>query len=788
MSFDAANKHNDNLDEAVQHIVTIIKEEKTFEELKNNYCIPHDPQQIMQELVAIIGHKYKQDIINAMEHVNGIADVDEICYFLLTSKKLQNSECGVHLDNCNALKRLENVLKSYKKWTSSVCLFKQNDVDIATIICGEYSICELLNDFHHLMYKHSFDEIYKCLKVKCNAFTHQCGCLLRNNRDRSAMNDDKRKELYFGCTETEEVITQQTLDRIHCYLCHSYDCGLLLTQTERKQTIENENKEDNFNFNFNMIKLHSMLSKKQSLRRNVCGDVRSGVNNKYSFGLESNNNNDMENKSNELQTMVSNTVNTYDFGIRYCYFNEKGGERRWGSDVYHISPIYSCIKTEMLRNKISPITITQWNDILKGAENMYGTDKAKSIIVSCDHCVAATARARIKNGEQISLNHLCSVLIYCNNDKVQYEFSKTYRKLNDIEGINSLIKRHSEFAYLGYFLRNAVWQYGTSEFDDNYSQMVYHGIPSNMLFTGTIAFINGPFSTTSEIVVAVNFSANNGIVLQLSMDHISMCQPQQRYFDCDWISDYPNEKEKFFLDSSFVARKFIIHKIIDTKTNEDYKQWMHCFNLLQDLTTYYEMSCVYPQSTESVELLVGLIGFLCNEYLGNNTHPTLIQTLPDYINKVIKLYIKNKKVVTIRGITVKVSYSLVKPLLFLEVSNSCFVKLDVLLSLFPNCKILGLIDFTVNDSLMDQIYDSLQSMDGIALTKIMWYRQKVPLQSLNSYKQIFRQIGWNLTAKHGDIVLEFSNNSNPIYALLGGSNPLPSLMSAFGGIINSFKL
>ena len=161
--------------------------------------------------------------------------------------------------NCDACKRIVNVLNYYHKWnqyhspknsTSSSSsssdnnnnnnniIDKEYDVGMFEYINTSYDLTQLNDDFIHIVEDHSdeLEELYKYTLqqlniVSCNISS--CRMIERNNRSRSRFATDTslRKSLYNGYETSEEIATQQTLDKIHSYILHSFD-SLKLTNDE----------------------------------------------------------------------------------------------------------------------------------------------------------------------------------------------------------------------------------------------------------------------------------------------------------------------------------------------------------------------------------------------------------------------------------------------------------------------------------------------------------------------------------------------------------------------------
>eukprot|EP01083_Nonionella_stella_P040399 109657_1 len=127
--------------------------------------------------------------------------------------------------------------------------------------------------------------------------------------------------------------------------------------------------------------------------------------------------------------------NEYIFGCQFDYdYDEKKPENYNNNSTIHFTPKYRDHKEELTQNDICQITIDQYMNELNKAQILYDT------------------RCRRKHYVSISKQHLLSLMIYCNFDMVQFEFSKTYR---DHSGI-----KHNAYYHFGRSLKDAVLQFG----------------------------------------------------------------------------------------------------------------------------------------------------------------------------------------------------------------------------------------------------------------------------------------------------------------------------------------
>eukprot|EP01084_Bolivina_argentea_P133162 234992_1 len=134
----------------------------------------------------------------------------------------------------------------------------------------------------------------------------------------------------------------------------------------------------------------------------------------------------------------------------------------------------------------------------------------------------------------LSIDYLLALMIYCNFDRIGYEFSKSYREDDG--------KQHTEWFWMGKNLKIAIRKFGQYYYEHN--QPLYHGITKQLIFPTyvTNVQIHGPLSTSSEIEVAITFTnGNQGLIIQFGDPY-----GFTKKFAVGWLSDFANEKEHLF--------------------------------------------------------------------------------------------------------------------------------------------------------------------------------------------------------------------------------------------------
>ena len=131
-------------------------------------------------------------------------------------------------------------------------------------------------------------------------------------------------------------------------------------------------------------------------------------------------------------------------------------------------------------------------------------------------------------------------MVYTNETKLQYLFKKDGCRKKDVdEDIKELAMRNIEIGNWYKLLYESILFYGN---DTKLSDTFYTGLNVKLLFDSFNPRFVCPFSTTVQWEIANTFSQDTGIILNLKpiIEGIS-----DKYFDVSWLSDYPQEDERY---------------------------------------------------------------------------------------------------------------------------------------------------------------------------------------------------------------------------------------------------
>eukprot|EP01084_Bolivina_argentea_P077489 140546_1 len=457
-------------------------------------------------------------------------------------------------------------------------------------------------------------------------------------------------------------------------------------------------------------------------------------------------------KTLEQQQIV---VDMYDFGVQWIYEeSQKQIMRKYETNCVAIGfSKYSSFKEELISNNGAIITIVQFNNELKKAKIKYHSLFCKQLIEKTlrlyldqkddyngrkmYHTFNNGANIVDYNPNDLQVHHILAVLIYCNMDVLQYEFSKTYRKITKNETIESVRSRHAEFYYFGKYLKTVVNDFG--EFCDmgymghKKPETFYHGINKCLLLplNSAINRLFIPVSTSSSFSVAAYFAGQaDGIVV----DFIGLSCYR---FPCSWLSDFANEKEHLFLQAPFKG-KLQFTNILHCNTSIEQKNILQVIDYLECLTNYEEQTESFKQLTIA----------LIESELGIKT----FKSINDYSKRLFHYFCVNLKKINIRyGYFQHFMFRFLGPLFCSR--DETFANIELLCKLFPNALFLYVDDFSWIDCSWNEtasyILSSLKKVKAKLLTikiGISGKRDHI-MECFFSKETKLRAIGWHVGIK-----------------------------------------
>eukprot|EP01084_Bolivina_argentea_P142826 250879_1 len=282
------------------------------------------------------------------------------------------------LSECQQLKRLKVILNEFDRNT----VMNIDDVDIQ----------QILDDFFYLFQYHDTDNEFEYIFDVLGGYCNIDNCITLQRQNNGVVNN-------LGIDSNTS--DHQILDKIHWFYRHTFDIGYRLTAKERIMLDDFADRKMNDDLpeceeyirNKRTIKLNSILSAKQTPSKKL---------KKYN--------------------RLTQEFKKYSLGVLFRYGYD--GENICDESAIKVTLKYQSLKEELTSNNIAIINTIQF---------------VKEYRKSQRYLQTAYRRQHYSN---MSGEYILSLMIYCNFDQLQYEFSKTYR-----DTFSAV--RHNEFYHLG---------------------------------------------------------------------------------------------------------------------------------------------------------------------------------------------------------------------------------------------------------------------------------------------------------------------------------------------------
>eukprot|EP01084_Bolivina_argentea_P266197 451425_1 len=693
----------------------------------------------------------------------------------------QIKNCNIEF--CENVKLLSNMMQKYQQHENKINSWDNND-DITTI----------LNAFYHLLFQHDnkpqdFDYIYKSFGEKCEL--SRCTALRRQYGENDEIDISKQ---YNADNDTHLNAMNEFLDMIHCHFQHGYD---IFRFTEKEQKLISEEIEVDVNENINakinekILKLKDILNKKKSNFSKHTNAIRfTRKTNKFVCDLGKFVADDDE------KAVDESNITSYSFSYNFNYWKNCDDNEEIETVIngkilkikdFYIGPKYSSLKDELFNNEIVTLSLSSFQNYVEKATFLQKTNAYLSTTANISQYFLYLKglpyhpiHFGCNDGDNMSLNHILVMLIYCGTDVFQAKLSETYRALKN-EVLDETKRRHSNFHYFGKNLKEAVEVFGV-EYAKGNMKRVYHGINREMTFNGVQDFIYGIVSTTTNYKVAMNFSDGTGLVLEI------VPSQQLKYFDCIWVAKYPNEMECLFVGGFSTIN---ITNITNMSNGEFFAQYVAALRIIHSMihTVYFENDCtmiheINAKKTANIALLgdnygdipmlvkkivLGLIQHECSK-----TEPQKYkkwQGVHFYIERLSHQFFSTQPKFEIDwesmcvGVLEKYDLSscgyIGYNFLFSYFCNDDYqgVKLNFINTLFPSLTNIGICNLSsISTEFLNDIIQFLKTNEKTEIKKFAFMIAKKfgfgnVKQQQNAFKLKFEEIGWQITYK------EFKNVS-----------------------------
>merc|ERR1712228_824126 len=252
-------------------------------------------------------------------------------------------------------------------------------------------------------------------------------------------------------------------------------------------------------------------------------------------------------------------IDAHRFGKRFRYWPAYSDNKTvdlfngYTAKHWYVKPKFNDIKEEILNNLVCSITVNQWNRIVLYASKIVSKTsvfkKLRAVVPTNKKETGSTSNSSynkygVRNGDKIRLEHLVPLLIYINLDFVSKQLINSYNNNNAMgndfkNDWMKCMRYHSQMSHLARLLRETVECYGTKYSAD--SPIFYHLADKEIVPCSLNVRFLSPTSVTTSLNAAfiLNDFEPNEVVLEL----IGSSNSNLRYFNCSFLSDFPNEHE-----------------------------------------------------------------------------------------------------------------------------------------------------------------------------------------------------------------------------------------------------
>eukprot|EP01083_Nonionella_stella_P303934 1053997_1 len=253
--------------------------------------------------------------------------------------------------------------------------------------------------------------------------------------------------------DTKYITYCEMMDKIHCFIQHSFDIGNILTPKEQEflniEDEETEAEEMVILINRRLVKLRRLLQSKNnaengallsSLKERMRGKynqdnmLRRGWQFQYKDMTASNDKTmiDIDRLQYLWAKRILDESSTDSVSAQLNAIPAESEEEKTDTcvsiNVLEIIPKYKDLKQELTQNTIAPIILFQFEAELEKARVNWNT------------------RYRKKNHAEMPMQNILALMIYCNYDYLQKKLSETYRE------VHSLLRHGKLVSFLLYFL------------------------------------------------------------------------------------------------------------------------------------------------------------------------------------------------------------------------------------------------------------------------------------------------------------------------------------------------
>ena len=491
----------------------------------------------------------------------------------------------------------------------------------------------------------------------------------RSNRNKQ--NDTNNNSLF--------IFYRDLLDQIHSFILHSFDSGMRI-KCGKNDDNDDEKKiifDDNINIIDKDLKIinENILKSQKDLEKIEMENERLNL---HKYDLNTN----IYKK--DAHFNIGYTFYYWDYyknnnNIKQLWFNKNYLSGYKASELY-IEPKYDSLKEELLNNIIQNIKPITYKQIYEKAKIYFMTENVKRIKAGDED---EFLHYGINDGSSLNIEHLICIILYTDLSELSRSYSSTFRLLHPSEMLSSIKDRNREYWNWSKLMRESIEYFGDLMGHQRQKIPFYCGT-SYMLTATFLIRICGPTSTTKQLSVAFRFAENDGIILQLNNGSNYFAQ-NLRYFNCVWLSAFPDEDERLFCGGSWPLRVESVRLI---KNKQNLKLFFKALFYFDCMLKGISVTSNAKQQITKMDKLI--IKKLIEKKI-NNDDNNKENNFGEYINNSFSLFCKYKKQIIVNQRQIDENTPSLKDILFIR-KDSNIINMELISVLFTKCKSIIIYD------------------------------------------------------------------------------------------------
>ena len=511
---------------------------------------------------------------------------------------------------------------------------------------GGYSYVELSDDFEHIRDFHmklnknktsQTIEYFDSLLGKCG--DKECPCLARHCRDRHIdnINEKKRRQIFFIKVDDDGEQDKKKKDEKKTN--NRKKKKIIKNNTVKEQKMYSE-----INLQTKLDTIHITLRHHHLRLINTDKFITKIYGND---GDKGKNKKQLEEKNKDDD--IFRRMTKYSFGESITYWDSKHHR--------YCSSKYADIRSELLNNKIYPLSQDLYNTIKNRAISFLKTKKGQKIVAKREH--DWMKKWKILKSSIITVDHIIALICYVNvtalrrvfklhgfvrckkdNDEEE-EDSKNKKKDNkkNYESREELLERHREIWHWSRLLLECVHCYGIPL---SSSMNYYHGIDCKLLFNRFNVMFDIPTSLTLNRDIAYNLSRtiNYGRGIAIELSHGGLSDLQSLCLDLSYLSDYPSEEEQLIFHSYLSFNDVIINRM-------HHDEWLKILRFWYKIKEGFFFNHLIENNKITRNDQLCICAMIINMIINNNKHPRYDNRIPKYMQNLFNECVENNTFVWI---------------------------------------------------------------------------------------------------------------------------------------------